>query len=122
MLDEYTEVSDLVEDEESSAKRAYNTAPEKDHELAYTDDGLWRDLASCRTMDKSQFFGTGKVGESHKTQMLKRQAVEVCRICPVRIACLKFAVLNNIEYGVWGGYDMQTMRMSERKQLFQTLQ
>lgn len=121
MLDDYLEDDALVE-EKSSTERIHYTSPEKDHELAYVDDGKWRMLAKCRSLDKVNFFGTGKVGESHKTQKFKQEAIKVCKTCPVRIPCLKFAVLNNMEYGVWGAYDMQTMRMSERNQLLQTLQ
>lgn len=120
MFDEYTDQDDLV-GEESPTERIHYTSPEKDHELDYNDDGKWRMLAKCRSMDKEQFFGTGKVGDTRKTQMLKQGAIKVCRTCPVRIPCLKFAVLNNIEFGVWGAYDMQTMRMPERKKLLQAL-
>lgn len=30
-------------------------------------------------------------------------AQEVCSDCPVRNACLNYALVNRIEYGVWGG-------------------
>jgi hypothetical protein len=31
------------------------------------------------------------------------QAVELCAACPVRAACLEYALDNNIGFGVWGG-------------------
>jgi hypothetical protein len=32
-----------------------------------------------------------------------RQAVSLCRGCPVRLLCLDYALSNNEIYGVWGG-------------------
>jgi hypothetical protein len=61
--------------------------------------------ASCRkfrpTRDHDDFFGDGTGSRS--------QAKHVCngtytdRVCPLREQCLKFALVNNEHYGIWGG-------------------
>jgi WhiB family redox-sensing transcriptional regulator len=55
----------------------------------------WRELAACRGTDLEVFF-PGR-GES------AGPARRVCAACPVRQACLDYAITNRIAYGVWGG-------------------
>jgi len=55
----------------------------------------WRELAACRGSDLEVFF-PGR-GES------AGPARRVCAACPVRQACLDYAITNRIAYGVWGG-------------------
>jgi len=55
----------------------------------------WRELAACRGSDLEVFF-PGR-GES------AGPARRVCAACPVRQACLDYAISNRIAYGVWGG-------------------
>lgn len=110
-----------LEGEESPSESVRYVYPEHDHVLSYVDDGEWRKQALCRSMDKVYFFGSGLVGDSWRTTNFKKEAIQLCKECPVKMDCLKFAVLNNQEYGVWGGYDMQTMRMPERRALYQRL-
>lgn len=33
------------------------------------------------------------------------EAVQVCRVCPVRLACVQQAVRRNEQHGIWGGVD-----------------
>jgi WhiB family redox-sensing transcriptional regulator len=55
----------------------------------------WRELAACRGADLEVFFpGRGKSAGP---------ARQVCAECPVRQACLDYAISNRIAYGVWGG-------------------
>ena len=55
----------------------------------------WRELAACRGTDLEVFFpGPGESAEA---------ARRVCAACPVRQACLDYAITNRIAYGVWGG-------------------
>lgn len=30
-------------------------------------------------------------------------AIELCNQCPVQMACLDYALANNIDHGIWGG-------------------
>jgi WhiB family redox-sensing transcriptional regulator len=55
----------------------------------------WRELAACRGTDLEVFF-PGR-GESAGPARL------VCAACPVRQACLDYAITNRIAYGIWGG-------------------
>ena len=55
----------------------------------------WRKLAVCRDMDINIFFP--EEGEGVKN------AIKICKECPVRRACLINAITNNEEYGVWAG-------------------
>jgi WhiB family transcriptional regulator, redox-sensing transcriptional regulator len=55
----------------------------------------WIALAKCKTMKPALFFphdGTGV-----------RQAQQICAICPVKRACLAYALENGLNHGVWGG-------------------
>jgi WhiB family redox-sensing transcriptional regulator len=56
--------------------------------------GPWVRDALCAQTDAEEFFPNA--GESH------HRAVAICRQCPVRRACLDYALDHN-EYGVWGG-------------------
>jgi len=55
----------------------------------------WRELAACRGTDLEVFF-PGR-GES------AGPARQVCAACPVRQACLDYAITNGIVHGIWGG-------------------
>ena len=55
----------------------------------------WRDQAACRGTDLDVFF-PGR-GES------AGPARQVCAQCPVRQACLDYALSHGITHGVWGG-------------------
>src|SRR5206468_2765208 len=55
----------------------------------------WRELAACRGTDLEVFFpGRGESAEP---------ARQVCAGCPVRQACLDYAITNRITHGIWGG-------------------
>ena len=53
--------------------------------------------ALCASTGIDKFFpGRGQ-------SSLIKKAVEICKECPVRFECHKYAVENGIEHGVWGG-------------------
>ena len=55
----------------------------------------WRELAACRGTDLEVFFpGRGETAGP---------ARQVCAACPVRQACLDYAISNRITHGIWGG-------------------
>lgn len=39
-----------------------------------------------------------------------KQAVAICNLCPVQIRCVQFALNNNIQHGIWGGYTARGRR------------
>jgi WhiB family redox-sensing transcriptional regulator len=65
----------------------------------------WRDQAACRdvvTADYDPFFAD--------TAELQAEAIAICAACPVRDACLTFAVRTGQQYGIWGGQPQQMIR------------
>ncbi len=55
----------------------------------------WRALALCRDMEPAIFYPTDLGGVN--------AAIEICKGCPVKKACLDFALATRQEDGVWGG-------------------
>lgn len=53
-------------------------------------------------MDEGSCFNTGMDFFTDNYWEVKA-CVLLCASCPVRIQCLKFALDNNIEHGIWGG-------------------
>ncbi len=77
----------------------------------------WRAEASCsRSEVASLFFPVGVTGPAEQ-QIVDAKAV--CEQCPVREACLEFAITTNQEYGIWGGTsedERRVLRRAWRKQ------
>lgn len=74
----------------------------------------WRDFAACRGADPEIFFPISLTGPSADAA---RRAKEVCAGCPVRSACLSFAVRTGQAYGIWGGLtpeERRTLRAAAR--------
>jgi WhiB family transcriptional regulator, redox-sensing transcriptional regulator len=70
-----------------------------------TEVGCWRDQAACRdlvTADHDPFFADTEAGQG--------EAIGICTACPVRDACLTFAVRTGQQYGIWGGQPQQIIR------------
>lgn len=55
----------------------------------------WQEDASCRGVDADLFFPA--------TEDEAGPAKAICETCPVRLACLAFAIERNEKFGVWGG-------------------
>jgi WhiB family redox-sensing transcriptional regulator len=85
--------------------------------LPFPEVGTWRKFASCRHEDTTTFFATGLVGHNKEVRQKRQQAVEICQGCPVALQCLRYAVKNDIRWGVWGGRDMQPLKKIERIKL-----
>lgn len=62
-----------------------------------TDLTHWRDLASCRTEDPEIFFPVSDLPK------FTEPARRICAGCPVREACLAWALDRGIDDGIWGG-------------------
>jgi hypothetical protein len=58
-------------------------------------DRRWVEQAAC-TGSGANFFPS-KMGEKGVNE-----AIAICRGCPVRVECLKYALNNNITHGIWG--------------------
>ena len=62
----------------------------------------WMNLAKCKSMEAEQFFPHDVDGV--------REAQRICAICPVKLACLAYALDNGLNDGVWGGTSEQQRR------------
>jgi WhiB family transcriptional regulator, redox-sensing transcriptional regulator len=70
-----------------------------------TEVRCWRDQAACRdvvTAEYDPFFADAAE--------LQLEALAICATCPVRDACLTFAVRTGQQYGIWGGQLQQIIR------------
>ncbi len=60
----------------------------------------WRERAACRDADPELFFPISEVGPGAR-QVAAAKAV--CARCPVRAQCLRYALDNGLDHGVFGG-------------------
>jgi len=72
----------------------------------------WRDAALCRGFDPDDWF---PVGESGPALLQAAEAKSVCALCPVREACLAFALEAGCDHGIWGGLDAAERRALRRR-------
>lgn len=70
--------------------------------------GDWRDGGLCQQVDPELFYPEkGGTAEPAK---------RICSLCDVRLKCLKYALDNNEEFGVWGGLSEKERRaLKQRK-------
>ena len=59
-------------------------------------DTEWQERGACRGIDVGLFFPVVE----HEAY----EAKAVCSMCPVRGACLEFALEHSERFGIWGGY------------------
>lgn len=55
----------------------------------------WRQRAACRGVDPDIFYPASDEDAD--------EAKGICGVCPVREACLEYALVNRERDGVWGG-------------------
>ncbi|MFB7668243.1 WhiB family transcriptional regulator [Kitasatospora sp. NPDC056138] len=69
----------------------------------------WQFHAACRSADTGLFFHPpGERGPAHDDR--DAAAKTVCARCPVRAACLQYALEAREPYGVWGGLTVEERR------------
>jgi WhiB family redox-sensing transcriptional regulator len=66
----------------------------------------WRSEAACKGEPVDVWFAT----QGHGVKVAKR----ICNTCPVRIDCLKWAVEEQINHGIYGGRTPRERRMLRR--------
>ncbi|MFE0806016.1 WhiB family transcriptional regulator [Streptomyces sp. NPDC058794] len=64
-------------------------------ETIATPDLAWQEEALCAQTGGDFFFP--EPGSS------VRDAKRICALCPIRTACLEYALSNDERFGVWGG-------------------
>lgn len=60
-------------------------------------DFSWMERAKCKGADADLFFADTSVNTKYA------EAKRICAACPVYKQCMKFAIDNDIKYGIWGG-------------------
>jgi WhiB family redox-sensing transcriptional regulator len=60
----------------------------------------WHEDVACRDADPDLFFPIGTTGAALR-QM--EAAKRICRVCPVQMQCLAWALEIGVTDGVWGG-------------------
>lgn len=72
----------------------------------------WRSQAACLTVDPELFFPIGNTGPAIAQA---EEAKAVCAACDVASICLKWAIENNQDSGVWGGMSEEERRAHKRR-------
>lgn len=72
----------------------------------------WRHRAACRDEDPELFFPVTDIGPG-ATQV--DEAKSVCARCPVREQCLRSALDNGLNYGIFGGMTEQERAEAVRR-------
>jgi WhiB family redox-sensing transcriptional regulator len=80
----------------------------------WDEEVAWQDRALCRHGDPNLFFAPPQAETKDERLAREAQAKAVCGTCPVREACLRFALTTREPYGVWGG-----MSEGERRRLLE---
>ncbi|MBT2407256.1 MULTISPECIES: WhiB family transcriptional regulator [unclassified Streptomyces] len=69
----------------------------------------WQSRAACRDLGSGRFFHpAGERGEDREER--DEAAKRVCAGCPVRLACLSYALRTREAFGVWGGLTEEERR------------
>jgi len=63
----------------------------------------WVADALCAEIDPDLFMPE----KGAKGREDTRAAIAVCQQCPVQAACLEYALVNDVRYGIWGGQSAQ---------------
>jgi WhiB family redox-sensing transcriptional regulator len=74
--------------------------------------GDWRHRAACLEEHPELFFPVGKSGPAVEQAA---EAKLVCAGCPVREACLSWALATGQDHGIWGGLDEEERRALRRR-------
>lgn len=57
----------------------------------------WMEQAACIGHNPAWWFW-----DENTDRDTKHSAVAICKSCPVRVACLDYALKTNSSYGIWG--------------------
>jgi WhiB family redox-sensing transcriptional regulator len=71
----------------------------------------WQDGAACIGADADLFFPP----RGPKQHPFNTAARDICRTCPVQVECLEYALVENIQHGVWGGTSERERRRIRRE-------
>lgn len=69
-------------------------------------DYEWLEYKACSNVDSDLFFQDDRLSTE--------QAKLYCAHCLVHLHCLRYALENGVEHGVWGGLSQSTLRRIRR--------
>jgi WhiB family redox-sensing transcriptional regulator len=72
----------------------------------------WLQYAACSTVEPEVFF---PVGTTDNSLIKVDRAKRVCARCPVREACLRWAVALEVDHGVFGGLSEDERKAIKRR-------
>ena len=71
----------------------------------------WHEDAACRDADPDLFVPIGTTGPALRQA---REAIRICRTCPIQVRCLAWALEQGVTDGVWGGTTAEQRRAIRR--------
>lgn len=66
-------------------------------------DRSWQPVALCRGNRSHLFFPPSTTERKDERERRETRAKSICSVCPVRAACLEYAMQIREPYGIWGG-------------------
>ncbi len=63
----------------------------------------WRNRAACKGPQSAVFFPPSHIERKDEREAREQRAKSICGICPVRSACLDYAIRIHEPHGIWGG-------------------
>jgi WhiB family transcriptional regulator, redox-sensing transcriptional regulator len=78
----------------------------------------WQESAACKTAEPELFFPISATGRSRADTARARA---ICHDCPVRQACLDYAMATSQQHGIWGGFTEEERHRRRRAQARQRL-
>ena len=76
----------------------------------------WQFDAACRGEDSTLFFAPNYFEKREEKEAREARAKVFCRRCPVREACLGYALRISEPHGIWGGLNEHERRQLLREQ------
>jgi WhiB family transcriptional regulator, redox-sensing transcriptional regulator len=77
-------------------------------------DDAWQMKAACRGPQATVFYPPSSFERKDEKLDRERRAKAICASCPVRQACLDYALERRDQHGIWGG-----MSEAERKRILE---
>lgn len=71
----------------------------------------WFRQAACQDQDPDLFFPVARTSGD----VYLNRAKQICARCPVKTACLEWALSTGTDYGVWGGLSADERRSLRRR-------
>lgn len=75
----------------------------------------WQFDAACRGEDSELFFAPNHFERKPEKDARESKAKAYCAVCPVRVACIEYALRTGESHGIWGGLNEMERRMLIRR-------